>query len=145
MVWSPMAAGLLSGAFGRDKAPANSRQGRGWTEPPIRDRDMLWNIVDVLEAIGGQRGVAAAQINLAWTLSRPAVSTLVVGGTSEQQFRDNIAAVDLTLTAEQLERLNTVSRPPYIYPYWHQHNFARERFGQADWALHRNFEDLGMI
>jgi aryl-alcohol dehydrogenase-like predicted oxidoreductase len=145
MVWSPMAAGLLSGAFGRDKVPADSRQGRGWTEPPIRDRDRLWNIVDVLDAIARERGVTSAQVNLAWTLGRPAVSTLVVGGTSEQQFRDNIAAVDLKLTSEELERLNVVSRPPYIYPYWHQHNFAKDRFSSADWALHQSFEDLGMV
>lgn len=145
MVWSPMAGGLLSGEFGRNKTPADSRQSRGWTEPPIRDRERLWNIVDVLDAIAGERGVTAAQVNLAWTLGRPAVSTLVVGGTSEQQFRDNITAADLKLTSEELDRLNAVSRPPYIYPYWHQHNFAKDRFSSADWALHESFDDLGMV
>lgn len=145
MVWSPLAAGLLSGDFGRDKAPTESRQAAGWSEPPIRDQERLWDIVDVLDAIARERGVTAAQVNLAWTLSRPAVSTLVVGGLNEQQFKDNIAAVDIKLTTDELARLNDVSRPPYIYPYWHQHNFASDRFSPADWALHRSFEDLGMI
>ena len=145
MVWSPLAAGLLSGAHGRGQTPADSRQARGWTEPPIRDENRLWRIVDVLNAIAGERGISAAQINLAWTLGRPAISTLVVGGTSEQQFKDNIAAVDLKLTEGELDRLNAVSRLPYLYPYWHQHNFARSRFSPGDWALHGSYEDLGMV
>jgi aryl-alcohol dehydrogenase-like predicted oxidoreductase len=145
MVWSPLAAGLLSGAFGRDKTPADSRQAAGWSEPPIRDQDRLWNIVDVLNDIAGARGVTAAQVSLAWTLSRPGVASLVVGGLTEQHFKDNIAAVDLKLTGEELERLNQVSRAPYIYPYWHQHNFAKERFTPGDWALHASYEDMGSV
>ena len=145
MVWSPLAAGLLSGAFGRNRAPASSRQASGWSEPPIRDTERLWNIIEVLDDIAAARGVSAAQVSLAWTLSRPAVSSLVVGGLSEEQFRDNIAAVSLKLSAEELERLNQVSRPPYIYPYWHQHNFAKERFSAGDWALHASYEDLGRV
>lgn len=145
MVWSPLAAGLLSGAFGRDRAPAESRQAAGWSEPPIRDQERLWTIVDTLEAIARERGVTVAQVSLAWTLSRPAISSLVVGGLSEEQFRDNIAAVDLKLTGDELDRLNTVSRPPYIYPYWHQHNFAGDRFSPGDRALHDSYADLGAI
>lgn len=145
MVWSPLAAGLLSGAFGRDGSPAASRQAAGWSEPPIRDRERLWTIVDALGDIAASRGVSVAQIALAWTLTRPGIASLVVGGLSEEQFRDNIAAVHLQLTGEELERLNAVSRVPYIYPYWHQHNFARERFCAGDWALHASYEDLGKI
>ena len=145
MVWSPLAAGLLSGSFGRGKAPADSRQAAGWTEPPIRDKERLWNIVDALQAIAEARGVTVAQVSLAWTLSRPAVASLVVGGLTESQFRENIAACELKLTAEELETLNQVSRPPYIYPYWHQHNFAQDRFCTADWALHDSYKDLGAV
>jgi len=145
MVWSPLAAGLLSGAFGRDRAPEGSRQAAGWSEPPIRDKDRLWDIVAVLDAIAGERGVTAAQVALAWTLSRPGIASLVVGGLTEQHFRDNIAATSLVLEADELERLNQVSRPAYLYPYWHQHNFAKERFCEGDWALHAAYEDLGKI
>lgn len=145
MVWSPLAAGLLSGAFRRDRKPQDSRQAAGWSEPPIRDENRLWNIVDVLVEIGEACNVTPAQVVLAWTLSRPAIASVVVGGLSEQHFRDNIAAVDLKLTAEELDRLNVVSRLPYIYPYWHQHNFAKDRFCAGDWALHQSYEDLGKI
>lgn len=145
MVWSPLAAGLLSGAFRRDAKPADSRQAAGWSEPPIRDENRLWNIVDTLVDIAGKREVSPAQIALAWTLSRPGITSLVVGGLTPQHFNDNIAAVNLVLTASELERLNQVSRVAYIYPYWHQHNFASDRFCAGDWALHASYQDLGNI
>lgn len=145
MVWSPLAAGLLSGAFRRDAKPADSRQAAGWSEPPIRDENRLWNIVDTLVDIAGKREVSPAQIALAWTLSRPGITSLVVGGLTPQHFNDNIAAVNLVLTASELERLNQVSRVPYIYPYWHQHNFASDRFCAGDWALHASYQDMGNI
>ena len=138
LVWSPLAAGLLSGKHRRHQAtPTDSRQFAGWTEPPIRDEEKLWSIVDVLVSIGEARGVSAAQVALAWLLDRPAISSLVVGGRNAAQFSDNIAAVDLTLTDEESRRLDEVSAIPMIYPYWHQQNFARDRFGAADRALHR--------
>ncbi len=145
MVWSPLAAGLLSGAFRRDRKPADSRQAAGWSEPPIRDESSLWDIVDVLVEIAEARDATPAQVALAWTLSRPAIASVVVGGLTEQHFRDNIAAAELELSIKELERLNAVSRLPYIYPYWHQHNFAKERFCAGDWALHQSYEDLGKI
>ena len=80
MVWSPLAAGLLSGAFRRDAKPADSRQAAGWSEPPIRDENRLWNIVDTLVDIAGKREVSPAQIALAWTLSRPASPRLWSAG-----------------------------------------------------------------
>ncbi|MFO0348269.1 MAG: aldo/keto reductase [Labrys sp. (in: a-proteobacteria)] len=135
-VWSPLAGGLLSGKHRRDNPVAEgSRVAAGWTEPPIRDVERLWRIVDVLVAIGEARGVTAAQVALSWLLGRPGISSLVVGGRNEAQFKDNIAAVDLKLTNEERRRLDDVSKPPLLYPYWHQGNFARDRFSAGDWAL----------
>jgi aryl-alcohol dehydrogenase-like predicted oxidoreductase len=137
MVWSPLAAGLLSGKHRRDRpTPEGTRQFAGWTEPPVRDVERLWTIVDVLVEIAEARGVSAAQVALAWLLTRPAVSSLVVGGRTEAQFRDNFAAVELKLDAGEIDRLNAVSRPPLIYPYWHQGQFAVARFSPADHAMH---------
>ena len=140
LVWSPLAAGLLSGKHRRGLAtPEGSRQFAGWTEPPIRDLEKLWNIVDVLVEIADAREVSAAQVALAWLLRRPGVSSLVIGGRNETQFRDNFAAASLKLTDAEMCRLNEVSSIPLIYPYWHQRNFASTRFSEADQALHRNF------
>jgi aryl-alcohol dehydrogenase-like predicted oxidoreductase len=142
LVWSPLAAGLLTGKHRRGQAaPDGSRQAAGWNEPPIRDTERLWRIVDALTEIAAGHGVSAAQVALAWLLTRPAVSSLVVGGRTEDQFRENFRAVDLTLGEAELQRLNDVSRLPLIYPYWHQHNFTRDRFSEADQALHADYPD----
>lgn len=142
LVWSPLAAGLLTGKHRRGaQAPEGSRQAAGWNEPPIRDTERLWNIVDTLVEIAEEHQVEAAQIALAWLLTRPAISSLVVGGRSAEQFEQNFKALDVNLNDEQLQRLNDVSRLPLIYPYWHQHNFARDRFTEADQALHADYPD----
>ncbi len=140
LVWSPLAAGLLTGKHRRgQETPAGTRQHAGWTEPPIRNSEKLWDIVDVLVAIAETHAVSAAQVALAWLLTRPAVTSLVVGASDEAQLRDNIASVGLKLSEAEMARLNEVSRVPLIYPYWHQNNFATARFSDADWALHRDY------
>jgi|TARA_R110000787_G_scaffold231536_1_gene338895 aryl-alcohol dehydrogenase-like predicted oxidoreductase len=73
--------------------------------------------VDVLVSVGEKHGVEAAQIALAWLLTRPAVSSLVVGGSNEQQFINNFRALDVMLDQDDLDRLDRVSQPPLIYPY----------------------------
>ena len=136
LVWSPLAAGLLSGKHRRNQAaPEGSRQLAGWTEPPIRDENRLWNIVEALIAIGEARGVSAAQVALAWLLGRPGVTSAVIGGRNEAQLEDNLAAASLVLSPEERERLDEVSAPPLLYPYWHQLWTAKDRLGPADLSL----------
>ncbi|MEP6564218.1 MAG: aldo/keto reductase, partial [Mesorhizobium sp.] len=108
------------------------------SEPPIRDEDRLWRIVDVLVEIGKARGVSGAQVALAWLLGRPAVSSLVIGGRTEAHFKDNIAAASLVLAEDERSRLDAVSRPPLLYPYWHQQLTAKDRFGPADLVIDRS-------
>jgi aryl-alcohol dehydrogenase-like predicted oxidoreductase len=139
LVWSPIAGGLLSGKYRRGQAtPEGTRVAAGWTEPPIRDEERLWDIVDVLADIGKARGVSGAQVALAWLLGRPAVTSLVIGGRNEAQFKDNIAAAELKLTLDERMRLDKVSKPPVIYPYWHQAFTAHRRFSEADLVIDRS-------
>jgi aryl-alcohol dehydrogenase-like predicted oxidoreductase len=136
LVWSPIAGGLLSGKHRRNQtAPEGTRQFAGWTEPPIRDEERLWNIVDVLVEIADARGVSAAQVALAWTLGRPGITSVIIGGRTEAQFADNLKSADLKLTADERARLDKVSQPPLLYPYWHQRNTANDRLGEADRVL----------
>ncbi len=136
LVWSPIAGGLLSGKHRRNKAaPEGTRQFAGWKEPPIRDEIRLWDIIDTLVAIGETRGVSAAQIALAWLLGRPGIVSAIIGGRNEAQFRDNLAAADLKLSVEERAKLDKVSQPPLLYPYWHQAWTAKDRLGAADLAL----------
>ncbi len=135
LAWSPLAGGLLSGKYTRDKQPEGTRVSEGWEEPPIRDEERLWNIVDALIETGKKHKVSAARVALAWTLTRPAVTSLVIGGRNKDQISDNLAAADLKLTAEELSRLNEISKIPMIYPYWHQEMFASGTFSPGDRAL----------
>ncbi|MBB4272761.1 aldo/keto reductase [Rhizobium mongolense] len=136
LVWSPLAGGLLSGKHRRNQAaPEGTRQFAGWTEPPIRDENRLWNIVETLVAIAENRGVSAAQVALAWLIGRKAVTSVIIGGRTEAQFKDNLAATELKLTEEERRRLDDVSLPPVIYPYWHQLNTASDRLSEADLEL----------
>ena len=92
--------------------------------------------MDALKEIGAARGVSAAQVALAWLLGRPGVSSLVIGGRNAAQFRDSLAAAELGLAPEERARLDAVSAPPVIYPYWHQHLDRRAAgFGPADRVL----------
>ena len=137
LVWSPIAGGLLSGKFRRGKKePEGSRHfGRKWREPPIYDEDKLFDIVEVLVDVAKAHKCSAARVALAWLLHQPGVSSVIIGGRTEEQFTDNLAAADLKLSKDDLAKLDAVSRPNLAYPYWHQAWSASDRLGPADLSL----------
>jgi aryl-alcohol dehydrogenase-like predicted oxidoreductase len=136
LVWSPLAGGLLSGKYRRDhEAPAGSRQLTDWGEPPVYDQDGLYDIIEALVGIGAEHGVSAAQVALAYTLGKPAVTSLVIGARTSEQLADNLAAASLTLAGSERELLDKISTPPLIYPYWHQARTASDRLSPADLTL----------
>lgn len=137
LVWSPLAGGLMSGKYRRDREdPANARHVGEWDEPPVRDVDAVYDVIDVLVDVADEHGVSAAQVSLAWLLTRPAIASVIVGARTDDQLADNLAAADLELSDEQIARIDEVSRPPLLYPYWHQNKTAADRFSAADLALH---------
>jgi len=136
LVWSPLAAGLLSGKYRRGHAaPVGSRHVAGWLEPPVRDEDALYDIVEALVEVAAGHDVSVAQVALAWLLGRPAVTSLVIGARTEQQLADNLNAADLVLTNDERTHLESVSAPPLIYPYWHHLKNASDRLSPADLTL----------
>jgi aryl-alcohol dehydrogenase-like predicted oxidoreductase len=136
LVWSPIAGGLLSGKYRRGvEAPEGSRHLSDWSEPPVHDEDALYDLVDVLVEVGEAHGVSAAQVTLAWLLRRPGVTTLVIGARTEEQLEDNLAAATLSLSDEEVARIEEVSRPPLPYPLWHQAAAASERLSPADLSV----------
>jgi aryl-alcohol dehydrogenase-like predicted oxidoreductase len=135
LVWSPLAGGLLSGKYRRDAQPTEGRHLTDWDEPPVRDEDLLYDVVDALVEIGEAHGVSAAQVALAYTLGRPGVTSVVIGARKEEQLLDNLAAADLELSADERARLDAISAPPLLYPYWHQAKTASDRLSAADLSL----------
>src|SRR3954470_10116669 len=136
LVWSPLAGGLLSGKYRRGaQGPEGSRHLTDWNEPPVRDEDRLYDVIDALVEIGEAHGVSAAQVAIAWLLDRPGVTSVILGARTEEQLADNLAAAELTLSDAELSRLNDVSRVPLLYPYWHQANTGVGRLNAADLSL----------
>ena len=135
LVWSPLAGGLLSGKYRRDKDATEGRHLEGWDEPPVRDPEKLYDTIEVLVEIAEGRGVSAAQIALAWLLGRPGVASVVAGARTDEQLADNLKAADITLSDDERGRLDGVSAPPLIYPFWHQAKTASDRLGPADMPL----------
>jgi aryl-alcohol dehydrogenase-like predicted oxidoreductase len=140
LVWSPLAGGLLSGKYRRgQEGPEGSRHVTDWDEPPVYDENALYDLIDVLVAVGDAHGVSAAQVTLAWLLARPGVTSLVIGARTEEQLADNLAAAALELTDEEHARIEQASRPPLPYPLWHQLASASERLGDPDLAVLRPY------
>ena len=136
LVWSPLAGGLLSGKYRRgQQEPEGTRKANDWREPPVRDLEKLHDIVEVLVEIAELRGASATQVALAWLIGRPGVASAVIGARTDEQLADNLKAAELSLSAEERSRLDAVSLPPLLYPYWHQANTASDRLSAADLVL----------
>jgi len=129
LVWSPLGWGRLTGKIRRGQPlPQGSRlHATAQFGPPVDDA-RLYAIVDVLDAIAAETGRTVPQVAIAWLLSRPTVSSVIIGARDEAQLRDNLGAVGWSLSPDQIGRLDEVSAvmPPYpYYPYRIQEGFAR--------------------
>jgi aryl-alcohol dehydrogenase-like predicted oxidoreductase len=117
LVWSPLAGGLLSGKFSREnQKPEGSR--RSEFDFPIVDKERTWKILDVMEPIGKAHDCSPARIALAWLLTKPVVTSVIIGAKRLDQLHDNLAAVEVQLTAEEIKQLDDVSALPPEYPGW---------------------------
>jgi aryl-alcohol dehydrogenase-like predicted oxidoreductase len=86
----------------------------------VVNKEILYNIVDVLDEIAAETGKTVAQISINWLLQRPTVSNIIIGARNEEQLKQNLGAVGWNLTTEQVKRLDRASEIHTIYPYWHQ-------------------------
>jgi len=129
LVWSPLGWGRLTGKIGRDRpVPAGSRLHETEQFAPPVETELLYRVVDALEAIAAETGKTVPQIAINWLLRRPTVSSVIIGARNEEQLRQNLGAVGWALTPEQIAALDTASDvlPPYPHtPYRQQEGFAR--------------------
>jgi aryl-alcohol dehydrogenase-like predicted oxidoreductase len=116
MVWSPLAGGFLSGKYSRHKNPEDARR-INFDFPPV-NKEKAFDIIDVMEPIAQSKNASVAQIALAWLLRQPAVTSIIIGAKNNDQLEDNLKAVDIVLTEEELQQLNDVSKLTPEYPAW---------------------------
>jgi aryl-alcohol dehydrogenase-like predicted oxidoreductase len=117
LVWSPLAGGLLSGKYSREGSAERGSRRTTFDFPPVQ-LERAWNVIDVMRNIAGTKGVSVARIALAWLLHQPVVTSVIIGAKRIDQLEDNIAATSVTLSAEELTALDTVSELPPEYPGW---------------------------
>jgi aryl-alcohol dehydrogenase-like predicted oxidoreductase len=82
------------------------------------DKERTWKILDVMASIAKAHGCSPARLSLAWLLAKPVVTSVIIGAKRLDQLQDNLAAVELILTRDELRQLDNVSALPPEYPGW---------------------------
>jgi aryl-alcohol dehydrogenase-like predicted oxidoreductase len=125
IVWSPLGWGRLTGKIRRGAPlPETSRLHSTAEQGPPVAEERLYDIVDVLTEVAEEVGKTVPQVALNWLLQRPSVANVIIGARTEEQLRQNLGAVGWNLTNEQVAKLDKVSEPSPVYPYWHQRQFV---------------------
>lgn len=133
LVYSPLAGGLLGGQ--RERGVADDELA-AWREPPVPDPTRVYDIVDVVKQVAAEHEATPAQVSLAYILTKPGVTSVIVGPRTMDHLETALPAADLQLTDSDLERLDAISALPKPYPYWHQVWSASDRLSAADLTLH---------
>jgi aryl-alcohol dehydrogenase-like predicted oxidoreductase len=115
--WSPLAGGLLSGKFEPDQPGPDGARRTSYDFPPV-DPERLRRVLPALRQVSSETGHSVARLALAWQLTRPFVSSVLIGAKTPEQLRDNLAAVGVSFSPEQLGLLDSASALPREYPAW---------------------------
>jgi aryl-alcohol dehydrogenase-like predicted oxidoreductase len=112
--WSPLASGFLSGKYDRASPPEEGRR-KAFAFPPI-DVEKGYAVVELLRGIAARHGATPAQVAITWILTRDFITTVLLGARTMDQLEDNLCAAGLTLSAEEIDRLDELTRPAALYP-----------------------------
>ncbi len=128
--WSPLAGGFLSGKFSRDGGGPNDARRTVFDFPPV-DKDKGFDIIDAMRPMAEAHGISVAQISLAWLLHQKHVTSVIIGARTAEQLTDNLASVDVKLTADELAKLDDISALNPEYPGWMVDRQGNDRRGQV--------------
>lgn len=107
-VFSPLAQGILTGKYSGGRIPSGSRGGNEklnmWMKEHIADKELLAR-VDKLGPLGKRYGLSMAQLAVAFILTRPAISSVIVGATSPEQLEENVKGSGITLDADAVREI----------------------------------------
>lgn len=127
MPWSPLAGGFLSGKYTRANAVAGNSRRDTFDFPPV-NKQKAYDIIDVMAEIGKAHQVSVATVALNWVIKQPGVTSTIIGAKTMLQLNDNIAAVSLQMTNEEMEQLNNVSALASEYPGWMVNRQTQDRW-----------------
>jgi aryl-alcohol dehydrogenase-like predicted oxidoreductase len=117
LAWSPLARGFLSGKYRRGAPPPAGTRLAVWQDTWKQfDNDRCWRVLEAVEGLARRIGSTPAAVSLAWLLGRPGLSSVIVGARTEAQLAENLAALSVKLSAEDVAELDRVSAPEWGYP-----------------------------
>ena len=120
--WSPLSGGFFTGKYRRGMTkPVGGRRSKPTNVTNIFapiNKDRGYDIIDVLDAIAKKHNVTITQVSLSYLLSKPALTSLVVGSKKKKHLKENINSVNLKLQKEDIIRIDKISEPFYSYPHW---------------------------
>lgn len=126
MVWSPLAGGFLTGKYRRgEDGPEGSRR-TSFDFPPV-DKEQGYDVVEMLDDLAQSKGATIPQLALAWLLQRRGVTSVIIGTKKPGQLEDNLGAVGVSFTDDELARLDELTEPDALYPQWMVQRQARDR------------------
>ncbi len=113
--WSPLRYGVLSGKYGRETPPGDTKPGRGaWVTMALTPK--AFDVVDAVKEVAAELGTTPSRVALAWVQGRPGVASTIIGARTLAQLEDNVGALEVVLSAEQRARLDAVSAPALPFP-----------------------------
>jgi aryl-alcohol dehydrogenase-like predicted oxidoreductase len=128
LVWSPLGGGFLTGKYRRGQhRPQNARRSDPENQFLNFDEEKGFDIVEELDKIAKNHNATVAQAALNYLLRKPAVSSVIIGAKNLDQLNDNLRTTDWVMTDEEVQRLDELSKPTKVYPYWMQQNNLRDR------------------
>jgi aryl-alcohol dehydrogenase-like predicted oxidoreductase len=123
-VWSPLAGGFLSGKYTRENLKDDDNNRLSGPDFLPTDKELGFRVVERMREAASARGASVAQVALAWLLSKPFVSSIIVGATKLHQLEDNLKAVEVELSQEELNELDRMTAPAPLYPHWFNNNLV---------------------
>jgi aryl-alcohol dehydrogenase-like predicted oxidoreductase len=112
--WSPLSGGYLSGKY-RQGSPEVGRRNQ-FDFPPVAANAS--DALGPLEEVARQRAASMACVALAWLRRQPGVTSVIIGARNVEQLHDNLAAAELELTTDELQKLSAATQPAKLYPQW---------------------------
>ncbi len=115
--WSPLAGGLLSGKFDPEKKGPSDARRATFDFPPV-NMERLPRVLGALRAVAAETNASVARVALAWQLTKPFVTSIIIGAKRLDQLADNLQAAELALSPEHVRALDDASALPPEYPGW---------------------------
>lgn len=117
LIWSPLASGFLTGKYTRQNPQGDGGRLTAFDILPV-DKERGYDLLESMKQIAAAHNATPAQVAIAWLLTRPAVSSVLLGASKPSQLADNLAAANWSLTEDELRVLDEQTRLPAIYPNW---------------------------